>query len=110
MFVAAVEHGSDVARGQVGSDSAGGEINGVRRLLRGIGVAGRVVTADALRCCPNTARLIVNGGGDYVLEVKANHRTLLDDIRALDWDAAPSTRATGPGGARLLRRASRPRP
>ena len=37
MFVAAVEHGSGVVRGQVGSDSAGGEILGVRRLLREIG-------------------------------------------------------------------------
>ena len=47
MFVAAVEHGSGLVRGQVGSDSAGGEILGVRRLLGEIGVAGRVVTLDA---------------------------------------------------------------
>ena len=32
--VAAVEHGSGVARGQVASDGAGGEIEGARRLLR----------------------------------------------------------------------------
>ena len=44
MFVAAVEHGG-VVRGQVSSDSAGGEILGVRRLLHRIGMAGRVVTA-----------------------------------------------------------------
>ncbi len=105
MFVAAVEHGSGVVRGQVGSDSAGGEIVGVRRLLRGIGVAGRVVTMDALHCCPNTARLIVDGGGDYVVEAKANHRTLLDDIRILDWDAAPSRRTVDKGHGRLEERA-----
>ena len=104
MFVAAVEHGSGVVRGQVGSDSAGGEIVGVRRLLSGIGVAGRVVTMDALHCCPNTARLIVDGGGDYVVEAKANHQTLLDDIRILDWEGAPSRRTVDKGHGRLEER------
>ena len=104
MFVAAVEHGSGVVRGQVGSDSAGGEILGVRRLLREIGVAGRVVTADALHCCPNTARLIVDGGGDYVVPVKANQQALLDDIRILDWNGAPSRTAVDKGHGRLEER------
>ena len=104
MFVAAVEHGSGVVRGQVGSDSAGGEILGVRRLLREIGVAGRVVTADALHCCPETARLIVGGGGHYVLPVKANHPTLLDDVRILDWNGAPSRTTIDKGRGRLEER------
>ena len=69
MFVAAVEHGSGVVRGQVGSDGAG-EILGARRVLRGIGVAGRVVTMDAPHCCPRTARLTV-GGGHHVMPVAA---------------------------------------
>ena len=101
MFVAAVEHGSGVVRGQVGSDSAGGEILGVRRLLREIGVAGRVVTADALHGCPNTARQIVDGGGDYVMPIKANRKALLDDIRILDWNAAPSRATTDKSHGRI---------
>ncbi len=104
MFVAAVEHGSGVVRGQVASDSAGGEIEGARRLLREIGVADRVVTLDALRGCPNTARLIVDGGGDYVVPIKDNHPTLLDDIRILDWDGAPSRHAVDKGHGRLEER------
>ncbi len=104
MFVAAVEHGSGVVRGQVASDSAGGEIEGARRLLREIGVADRVVTLDALHGCPNTARLIVDGGGDYVVPIKDNHPTLLDDIRILDWDGAPSRRAVDKGHGRLEER------
>ena len=101
MFVAAVEHGSGVVRGQVGSDSAGGEILGVRRLLREIGVAGRVVTADALHGCPNTARQIVDGGGDYVMPIKANRKALLDDVRILDWNAAPCRATTDKGHGRI---------
>ena len=104
MFVAAVEHGSGVVRGQVASDSAGGEIEGARRLLREIGVADRVATLDALHGCPNTARLIVDGGGDYVVPIKDNHPTLLDDIRILDWDGAPSRRAANKGHGRLEER------
>ena len=104
MFVAAVEHGSGVVRGQVGSDGAGGEILGARRLLRGIGVAGRVVTMDALHCCPNTARLIVDGGGHYVMPTRNNHPTLLDDIRILDWRRAPSRVTFDKGHGRLEER------
>ena len=90
MFVAAVEHGSGLVRGKVGTDSAGGEILGIRRLRREIGVAGRVVTLDALHGCLNTARLIADGGGDYVMPIKANHQALLGDVRILDWNAAPA--------------------
>ena len=104
MFVAAVEHGSGVVRGQVASDSAGGEIEGARRLLREIGVADRVATLDALHGCPNTARLVVDGGGDHVVPIKDNHPTLLDDIRILDWDGAPSRRAVDKGHGRLEER------
>ena len=100
MFVAAVEHGSGVARGQVGSDGAGGEILGVRRLLGEIGVAGRVVTMDSLHACPNTARPIVDSG-DYVVPVKASHQALLDDARILDWSRAPSRRVVDKGHGRL---------
>ena len=64
---------SGCSPGQIGSDSAGGEILGVRRLLGEIGVAGRVVTMNSLHACPNTARPIVDGGGDYVVPVKAGH-------------------------------------
>lgn len=105
MFVAAIEHGSGVVRGQVGSDGAGGEILGARQLLREVGVAGRIVTADALHGCPNTARLIVDGGGDYVLPIKDNHPALLDDIRILDWNAAPSRTTRGKDHGRFETRA-----
>ena len=104
MMIAAVEHGSGVVRGQTSSDSAGGEILGVRRLLRELGIAGRTVTLDALHSCPKTARLIVAEGGDYVMPVKANRPTLLDDIRILDWNTAPDRQTVDKAHGRLEQR------
>ena len=104
MTIAAVEHGSGVVRGQTASDGAGGEILGVRRLLRELGVAGRTVTLDALHSCPKTARLIVAEGGDYVMPVKANRPTLLDDIQMLDWNAAPARQTVDKAHGRLEQR------
>ena len=54
--------------------------------------------------CPNTARLIVNGGGDYVMPIKANRQALLDDVRILDWSAAPARTAVNKGHGRLEQR------
>ena len=101
LLVAAVEHGSGVVHGQTASDSAGGEIVGVRRLLRELGVAGRTITLDALHSCPKTARLIVAEGGDYVMSVKRNQPTLLDDIQRFAFDAAPARRTLDKAHGRL---------
>ena len=74
------------------------------RLLRELGVAGRTATLDALHCCPKTARLIVDGGGDYVMPVKGNHAALLDDIRILGFDDAPSRSTLDKAHGRLEQR------
>ena len=87
MLVAAVEHGSGLVCGQTACEGAGGEIKGVRRLLRGIDICDRVMTLDALHTQTKTARLIVERGGFYLMTVKGNQQTLLDDVSAFDWDA-----------------------
>ena len=56
-LVAAIEHSSGLALGQVASSTGGGEILGARRLLREIDIEGRVVTLDALHAQLATARL-----------------------------------------------------
>ncbi len=88
-LVAAIEHESGLAIGQVASSTGGGEIRGARRLLREIDIEGRVVTLDALHAQRKTARLIVGRGGDFVMTVKGNQAALLDDVAAFDWDAGP---------------------
>ena len=87
MRIAAVAHGSGLTVGQTAFDG-GREILGVRRLLRKIPVAGRVLTMDALRSCPEAARLGVALEADYSMPVKENRKTLFEDIELLDWNSA----------------------
>ena len=56
------------------------EIPTVRQLLEEMDISGCLVVADALNCQKETAKTIIEGNGDYLLCVKANHQTLLDDI------------------------------
>ena len=104
MVLAAIRHGDGVVLGQTRSDSAGGEILGARRLLGELGCAGYTVTLDALHSCPNTARLIVEQGGEYVMPVKANHPAVLDDLKAFHWHQAPAVTTTEVAHGRLERR------
>jgi predicted transposase YbfD/YdcC len=45
---------------------------------------GKIITADALHCQKQTARLIVERGGDYVLQIKGNQPGLQAHSQALD--------------------------
>jgi len=77
----------------------------VRRLPDEIGVAGRIVTADALHSCTETTALIVDDGGDCVMPVKeGNRKTVFDDVRILDRDDAPSRRTIEKGHGRIEER------
>jgi predicted transposase YbfD/YdcC len=48
--------------------------------LRLLNLDGRTVTADAMSCQREIAEQIVAQGGQYVLALKANQSTLLDDV------------------------------
>jgi predicted transposase YbfD/YdcC len=66
---------------------------------------GKVVTADALHTVKATARLIHEGGGEFVLPVKENRRALFDAIDALPWKDAPVAHAaTDKGHGRITTR------
>jgi hypothetical protein len=45
---------------------------------------GQMVTADPLHCQRKTARVIVEKGGDYLLQIKGNQPKLLQQARAMD--------------------------
>ncbi len=53
-------------------------LNGIRAL------DGKIVTADPLHCQRKTARQIVEKGGDYLLQIKANQPHLFQQAQALD--------------------------
>lgn len=64
-------------------DKAEAELSVAPRLLQGLDWSGRVLTGDALFCQRHLCRQVLAAGGDYLLLVKENQPTLLEDIRLL---------------------------
>ena len=56
------------------------EIPAVQDLLKELDISGCLVVADALNCQKETAKVIVENNGDYLLSVKGNQPTLLNNI------------------------------
>ncbi len=59
------------------------EIPAVQELINMLDVKGMVITADAMHCQKETAQTIVNNGGDYVLQLKANQKNFYEDVYAM---------------------------
>lgn len=56
------------------------EIPAVQELLTELDIAGCLVVADALNCQKETAKVTVAGKADYLLSVKGNQPTLMQEI------------------------------
>ena len=69
--------------GQCRVNGHSNEITALPELLALLALDGRTVTADAMHCQKATAQAILDRGGDYVLALKTNQPTLLDDVRLL---------------------------
>jgi predicted transposase YbfD/YdcC len=59
------------------------EVLGAQQALALLRLEGCIVTADALHCRADTARIILDTGADYALALKANQPTLLAQAQAL---------------------------
>ena len=59
----------------------------LERLAEGGGLAGALVTIDAIACNPRIAGQIVSHGADYLLAVKANQSALLGEVERFFADA-----------------------
>jgi hypothetical protein len=75
-LVAAFDHHTGTVLGQLAIAAKSNEIPTVRTLLASFDLAGAVVTVDAMHTQTDTAKLIVEAGGDYVFTVKTNQPTL----------------------------------
>ena len=64
-------------------DSKSNEIPAVQELISMLNVKGMMVTADAMHCQKETEKTIVDNGGDYVLQLKANQGTFYADVYAM---------------------------
>jgi predicted transposase YbfD/YdcC len=69
-----------VCFGQKSSDSKGKEIPLIKDLLDIVSVKNQIVTIDAIGAQTEIAQKIKEGKGDYVLAVKGNQPTLLDNV------------------------------
>ena len=56
------------------------EITAIPKLLNLLNIEGCVVTIDAMRAQADIAQAIIKQRGDYVLSVKGNQKSLLDEI------------------------------
>ena len=66
------------------------EIKAFKPLLKDIEINGAVVTVDAMHCQRENAKFLVEEkGADYVFTVKENQKTLLEDIKDLDFKKNP---------------------
>lgn len=61
-------------------DAKSNEIPAVQELLKELDIEGCIVVADALNCQRETAEVIVDGKGDYLLDAKGNQRNLEKEI------------------------------
>lgn len=66
--------------GQKSVEGKSNEIPAVQNLIKELNVKDCVVVADALNCQKETARVVIEGKGDYLLCVKDNHANLKKNI------------------------------
>lgn len=69
-----------ITLGQKAVHDKSNEIPAVRNLIGLLNIEGCLVVADALNCQEETAKTIIENGGDYLLSVKDNHSELKTDI------------------------------
>lgn len=69
--------------GQYKTNAKSNEITAIPQLLEMLDIAGSVVTIDAMGTQKGIAGKIVEAGGDYILAVKGNQQTLLEDVEAV---------------------------
>ena len=79
-LVSAWANGQRLVLAQEAVPDKANEITALPLLLERLALTGQVVTIDAMGCQRAIAKQIIDGGGDYVLALKANQPELLDDV------------------------------
>lgn len=79
---------NELALGQLAVDGKSNEITAIPRLLELLDLKKAVVTIDAMGCQKEIAAQIRFQGGDYLLAVKDNQKTLHEKVRLLMNDTA----------------------
>ena len=88
-LLAAFSDGLHGVIGQLRLEPGDNEITAALELLKTLPLAGGIVTGDAIFTQKEICRVIVDGGGDYVLTVKDNQPALRADIALAFGDPSP---------------------
>lgn len=80
-MVSAWSSANSMVLGQLACDAKSNEITALPRLLAMLDLKGAIVTADAMHCQKKTAQQIIDQGGDYLLQVKDNQKTLHEEVK-----------------------------
>jgi len=108
-LVAALAHGIGAVLGQAAVAAKPDEIPAVRELLKAFaGLAGAVITIDAMHTQSDTAQVITGRDADYVMTVKGNMPTLYRQLKKLPWAAIPAASSVSTDHGRRARRPSGP--
>ena len=84
-LVSAWASANELILGQLRTDAKSNEITAIPALLEALFLQGSTVTIDAMGCQKEIAKKIVEKEADYVLALKENYTTLLQDvIRSFD--------------------------
>lgn len=86
-MVNAYVHENHTVFGQVKVDDKSNEITAIPKLLEMLELKESTVTIDAMGCQREIAKAITEKQGDYVLALKGNHGSLLDDVQTFIDDA-----------------------
>lgn len=81
-IVSAWSEANQLVLGQIRVADKSNEITAIPLLLELLDLAGKTVTIDAMGCQREIAQQIIEQGGDYVLALKGNQKTLLEDVKA----------------------------
>lgn len=74
---------NSLSLGQKVVESKSNEIPAVRELLDELDIEGAIITIDAMHCQKETAEKVIENGGDYVLQLKANQGKFYEDVYAM---------------------------
>ena len=79
-FVHAWSSENAICLGQLKVEDKSNEITAVPKLMESLDLKGTIITADALNTQKATAQKAIESGADYVLPVKGNQPSLLEEV------------------------------
>ena len=85
---------NELVLGQIKVDEKSNEITAIPQLLRLLDIEGSIITIDAIGTQTSIAETIIQNKGDYILSVKGNQQSLLEQIQGRFEHQTPSSTDT----------------